>query len=143
MEILLSFDKAYALEEIKSMLPSGITLNWYWVDTFVENSEDFSNKLVLDEYDVYGMKTLDRQGNSIENPEKDFIDVITRSKNNKDYSSEYKNLFDILSNGKSKINKEDLKIIGVVVSGDSNSLKVLKYKNYIKAATIGAVADKY
>ncbi|WP_258049628.1 anti-sigma factor [Clostridium weizhouense] len=143
MEISLSFDKAYDFEEVKNMIPSNITLNWYWVDTFTENSEDSLNKFIFDEYDVHGIKALDGEGKSLENPEKDFINVITRCKNNKDYSSEYQKLFDILSNGKSEINKEDLKIIGVVVSGDRNSLKALKDKNYIKAATIGAVADKY
>lgn len=39
--------------------------------------------------------------------------------------------------------KEDLNIIGVVISGDTKTLKALKNKNYIKGATLGAVADKY
>ncbi|ACD52280.1 hypothetical protein ST12_11605 [Clostridium botulinum] len=142
MEISLSFDKAYSLEEIKNMLPDDVILNWYWVDTFAENSEEFSSKLVFDEYDVYGMKALDREGNIIDRPEKDFINAINEGKDN-NYANQYKELFDNLSNGKGEINKEDLKIIGVVVSGDSKTLKALKDKNYIKAATLGAVADKY
>ncbi|MBY7041162.1 anti sigma factor C-terminal domain-containing protein [Clostridium botulinum] len=142
MEISLSFDKAYSLEEIKNMLPDDVILNWYWVDTFAENSEEFSSKLVFDEYDVYGMKALDREGNIIDRPEKDFINAINEGKDN-NYANQYKELFDNLSNGKGEINKEDLKIIVVVVSGDSKTLKALKDKNYIKAATLGAVADKY
>ncbi|NFG27983.1 hypothetical protein FC777_12785 [Clostridium botulinum] len=142
MEISLSFDKAYSLEEIKNMIPDDVILNWYWVDTFAENREEFSSKLVFDEYDVYGMKALDREGNIIDRPEKDFINAINEGKDN-NYANQYKELFDNLSNGKGEINKEDLKIIGVVVSGDSKTLKALKDKNYIKAATLGAVADKY
>ncbi|NFT07580.1 hypothetical protein FDF26_10985 [Clostridium botulinum] len=142
MEITLSFDKEYSLEEIKNMIPDDVILNWYWVDTFAENSEEFSSKLVFDEYDVYGMKALDREGNIIDRPEKDFINAINEGKDN-NYANQYKELFDNLSNGKGEINKEDLKIIGVVVSGDSKTLKALKDKNYIKAATLGAVADKY
>ncbi|MDR5586780.1 anti sigma factor C-terminal domain-containing protein [Clostridium aquiflavi] len=142
MEISLSFDKSYSLEEVKNMLPSDITLNWYWVDTFSENDYYFSDKLIFNEYYVYGIKALDNQGDSIDNPEKNFIDAINEGKDN-NYSNEYKELFDNLSNGKGEINKEDLKIIGVVVSGDSKSLKALKDKTYIKAATLGAVADKY
>lgn len=143
MEISLSFDKTYTLEEVKTMIPKDITLNWYWVDTFTEHNKDDSSKLILDEYDVYGIKALDNQGKSINNPEKDFINTIVRGKENKDYSGKYESLFNILDNGKGEINKEDLKIIGVVVSGDVEALKALKDKNYIKAATIGAVADKY
>jgi len=142
MEISLSFDKAYSLEEIRNMIPSDVALNWYWVDTFAENREELSSKLVFDEYDVYGIKALDREGNIIDRPEKDFINAINEGKDN-NYANQYKELFDNLSNGKGEINKEDLKIIGVVVSGDSKTLKALKDKNYIKAATLGAVADKY
>ncbi|AOR23154.1 anti sigma factor C-terminal domain-containing protein [Clostridium taeniosporum] len=142
MEISLSFDKGYSLEEVKTMIPSDITLNWYWVDTFTKNDYYFSEKLIFDEYNVYGIKALDNQGDSIDNPEENFIDAINEGKDN-NYSNKYKELFNNLSNGKGEINKEDLKIIGVVISGDSKSLKALKDKTYIKAATLGAVADKY
>lgn len=143
MEISLSFDKPYSLDEVKTMIPKGITLNWYWVDTFTKNDKHDLNESILEEYDVYGIKALDRQGISIKNPEEDFINAIIRGKEEKDNSSSYESLYATLSNGKGEIKKEDLKIIGVVVSGDVKALKALKDKNYIKAATIGAVADKY
>ena len=143
MEISLSFDKPYSLDEVKTMIPKGITLNWYWVDTFTKNDKHDSNESILEEYDVYGIKALDRQGISIKNPEEDFINAIIRGKEEKDNSSSYESLYTTLSNGKGEIRKADLKIIGVVVSGDVKALKALKNKNYIKAATIGAVADKY
>lgn len=142
MEISLSFNKAYSIDEVKNMIPSDVTLNWYWVDTFTKTDKRLSEKSVFDEYDVHGIKAIFSEGTSIDNPEKDFIDAIYQGKKN-NYGDEYKKIFDTLSNGKGEITKENLKIIGVVVSGDSKSLKVLKDKNYIKAATIGAVADKY
>ncbi|MBZ9637197.1 anti sigma factor C-terminal domain-containing protein [Clostridium sp. FP1] len=143
MEISLSFDKTYSLEQVKTMIPRDITLNWYWVNTFSKNDKYDSSKSILEEYDVYGIKALDRQGISIKNPEKDFIDAIIRGKGKKDYSGRYERLYNTLSNGNDEINKEDLKIIGVVVSGNVEDLKALKDKKYIKAATIGAVTDKY
>lgn len=142
MEISLSFDKAYSLDEIKKMIPSDVTLNWYWIDTFIEMDKELSRKSPLYEYDVYGIKALDGEGNTIDSPEKDFINAINEGKDN-NYSNEYKELFNNLSNGKGEINKEDLKIIGVVISGDNKTLNALKDKNYIKGATLGAVADKY
>lgn len=142
IEIALSFDKAYSLEEIKKMIPSDVTLNWYWVDTFNENDKKILRKSKLCEYDVYGIKALDGEGNIIDNPGKKFIDAINEGIDN-NYANEYKELFDKLSNGKDEINNKDLKIIGVVVSGDIKTLESLNDKDYIKAATLGAVADNY
>lgn len=143
MEISLSFDKAYSFDKVKAMIPKDLTLNWYWVDTLTEKDKNDSSKFIFDEYDVYGIKALDRQGNSIENPEKDFINTIMTYKEKKDNSNIYEILYNSLKDGKGEINRDDLKIIGVVVSGNVEALKALKNKNYIKAATIGAVADKY
>jgi hypothetical protein len=142
MEMAISFDKAYNLDEIKNIIPSDVTLNWYWVDTYIENDKKFSTNSIFYEHDVYGMKALDREGNTINSPEKKFVNAIISGKNN-NYADQYKELFDNLSNGKNEINKEDLKIIGVVVSGDSKTLKALNNNNHIKAAALGAVADKY
>lgn len=143
MEISLSFDKDYSIDEIQAMIPDKVTLNWYWVDTLSKDSKYNSNKSIFEEYDVYGIKALDNQGNPAKNPEQEFINAIMRGKGNKDYSNTYEKLFAVLSNGKDKISKDDLKIAGVVVSGDMEALKGLKDKSYIKAATIGAVSDKY
>lgn len=142
MEISLSFDKAYSIDEVKNMIPSDVTLNWYWVDTFTENDEKISSESALNEYYVRGIKALSNQGEAINSPEEDFISAInTGQKHN--FSNEYNKIYDLLSNGKGEINKSDLKIIGVVVSGDTKSLNTLKDKSYIKAATIGAIEDKY
>lgn len=143
MEISLSFDKSYSLEEAKALIPEGITLNWYWVDTLDKNNKDKLSKSILEEDEVYGIKALDKQGRVMKNPEESFIDSIICGNSNKDTHYRYKSLFNVLSGGKTEINKEDLRIIGVVVSGDVETLKALKNLNYIKAATIGAVADKY
>ena len=143
IEISLSFDKSYSLEEAKALVPEGITLNWYWVDTLDKNDKGNLSKSILEEDEVYGIKALDNQGKEMKKPEESFINSIMRGNLNKDTHYRYESLFKVLSRGKSEITKEDLGIIGVVVSGDVETLKALKNLNYIKAATIGAVADKY
>jgi len=125
------------------LVPEGITLNWYWVDTLDKNDKDNLSKSILEEDEVYGIKALDNQGKEMKKPEESFINSIMRGNLNKDTHYRYESLFKVLSRGKSEITKEDLGIIGVVVSGDVETLKALKNLNYIKAATIGAVADKY
>ncbi|WP_082191259.1 anti sigma factor C-terminal domain-containing protein [Peribacillus loiseleuriae] len=44
---------------------------------------------------------------------------------------------------KEKPVKNDVKILGVVVTGTAENLKILKEQNYIKSATLGVVANKY
>ncbi|GFZ32988.1 hypothetical protein CSC2_35140 [Clostridium zeae] len=153
-EMSLSFDKAYTIDEVREMLPKEITLNWYWVDTYNEkdlsmagmsdkNEKSNKDSVVFEENYVYGIKALDLLGNKIDNPEEMFIGAITMGSKDKMVASIYKNIFNKLSQGKGEVKKDDLKIIGVVVSGDTDSLNKLKNQNYIKAATLGAVADKY
>ncbi len=137
MELSLSFDSKYSLDEVKNMLPKEITLNWYWVDTLTDKPSETRPKPIFEESEVYGIKALDGQGRPMVNPEENFIGSLER------LSDSYNSLFNRLSNGKDKITKDDLKVVGVVVSGDAESLKNLKGKSYIKAATLGAVADKY
>lgn len=137
MELSLSFDIKYSLDEVKNMLPKEITLNWYWVDTLTDKPSETRPKPIFEESEVYGIKALDGQGRLMVNPEENFIGSLER------LSDSYNSLFNRLSNGKDKITKDDLKIVGVVVSGDVESLKNLKGKSYIKAVSLGAVADKY
>ncbi|MBD7913244.1 anti sigma factor C-terminal domain-containing protein [Clostridium cibarium] len=138
-EMSLSFDKPYSLEEVKAMIPKEVTLNWYWVDTYDPKELNYR---VLDEYRVYGMKAIDRDGEASD-PSQKFIDTIVKHKNSEDNNHIYEKIYNTLSGGNGEIKKDDLKIIGVVVSGDVKSLKTLKEKEFIKAATLGAVADKY
>lgn len=139
-EISLSFDKGYSIEEVQNMMPKDVTLNWCWVDTFDEKELDYR---VLDEYQVYGFKLIDRWGEIITDPSKKFIDTIVRCKDNKNNNYIYQKIYNNLCSGEGKISKENLKIIGVVVTGNVESLKSLRDKGYIKAATLGTVADKY
>lgn len=158
MEISLSFDKAYTIDEVKSMIQKNITLNWYWVDTYTHNQvAEFSShtektknekqitpNIILYEDSVYGIKAVDDQGKNITAPEKDFIDTISSGETIKgSHQQLYETLFSKLSKDKIKITRDDIKILGVVVSGDKDSLMLLKNKSFIMASSLGAVGDKY
>lgn len=146
-EISLSFDKAYSIDEVKNMMPKNITLNWFWVDSYDKkqiNDMSTSVNMVENEEDVYGIKSLQDNGDKIKNPEGSFIQTICTAKSIKGTDSQtYQTLFNNLSKDKKTIKKADIKIIGVVVSGDVNSLKQLQGKSFIKASTFGAIVDKY
>ena len=41
VEIAISFDDAYSLDEIKSKLPSEVQVDWWWVDAYTDDTLDF------------------------------------------------------------------------------------------------------
>lgn len=44
VEIAISFDDAYSLDEIKSKLPSEVQVDWWWVDAYTDDTLDFLSK---------------------------------------------------------------------------------------------------
>ncbi len=167
IELALSFDRSYTPEEVQRMLPSEVKIAWYWVDTYseknldamkgryveVEHKEDgrtatkkvYQKPMVLRAYDVYGMDAITATGETVEEPWRNFIGAINMGRNKKShYQFLFKNiLYEVLRNGKEEITKDDIRIIGVVVTGDTASMKLLRNNNFIKAATLGIVTDKF
>lgn len=165
LEMALSFDRDYSLEEVQAMLPSEVKIVWYWVDTYNQDDLDrmkghyeeligndgqetgekvYQEPRILFANQVYGMKGITSTGITIEDPRCSFIDAIKFGLNQKNrYRSQFQRLYDRLSNGKGEIIKDDIRVIGVVVTGDTASMKLLRNENYIKAATLGIVIDKF
>ncbi|MBO8158950.1 anti sigma factor C-terminal domain-containing protein [Thermosyntropha sp.] len=165
LELALSFDRDYSFEEVRAMLPDEIKTVWYWVDTY--NEEDLSGMQghyeelrgkdgqkigekiyqepeVLFANEVYGMKGVDACGITIEDPRRSFINAINFGLNHKNrYQAQFQRLYDRLSSDKGEVTKDNIRIIGVVVTGDTASMKLLRDEGYIKAATLGIVIDKF
>ncbi|MCY6355933.1 anti sigma factor C-terminal domain-containing protein [Clostridium sp. ZS2-4] len=162
IEIALSFDKLYSIDEVNKLIPKDVTLTWYWVDTsnnkekeehksssekYYDNNKEKTyispNEIALED-EVYGIKVIDENSVIDEEPENRFINVIESQKDKKSrFQSEYKRIYDNLKGEDEKITKEDLKIQGVVVTGDIKKTKKLKGLPFIKASSIGVITDKY
>jgi Sigma factor regulator C-terminal/Sigma factor regulator N-terminal len=145
MEVALSFDKTYSLEEVKNMLPADVTQVWYWVDTPLSSAHykgEPTSSPIWDKY-VMGFDTT--------KTENDFIEELRIAKG-KQKNGEYARLDGIrgyaqevnegLRKGKDEPAKEDIRIIGAVVTGDEKQLKSLQGLPFLKAISLGAVADK-
>lgn len=159
LEMALSFNQDYSLEEVQALIPSEVKIAWYWVDTYSEQNlsemkshsaeeangeKHYQKPRVLFANNVYGIKAIDSHGEKAKDPESLFIGFIKLGcKNKGPYQSQFKNLYNVLSNGKGEITKDDLRIIGVVVTGDTDSMNLLKNNNSIKATTLGIQIDKY
>jgi len=164
LEMALSFDRNYSLEEVQAMLPGEVKLVWYWVNTYNEEElnrmkghyaefigndgqptgeKEYQEPRILLANQVYGMKGITSTGTTIEDPRRSFIGAIKFGLNQKNrYRSQFQRLYDRLSNDKGEITKDNIRIIGVVVTGDTASMKLLR-NEYIKAATLGIVIDKF
>ena len=164
VELALSFDRSYTPEEAQRMLPSEVKIAWYWVDTYSEKNLDkmkghyaeligqggkptgekqYQEPRVLRAYDVYGMEAITSTGETVKEPWRWFIGAINMGRIKKNnYQFLFKNIYGVLSNGKEEITKDDIRVIGVVVTGDTASMKLLK-NDYVKAATLGIVTDKF
>jgi len=164
LEMSISFDDEYSLEEIKSMLPGELKLAWFWVNTYsledlnkmkgqyVEIKDDIKQNTVQKTYQepkvlfanqVYGMKGIDAAGEVIDDPRNAFIEAVESALKMKYKQTQFRLLYDYLSASSGKIFADDIKIIGAVVTGDLNSIRLLKDLSFIKAATLGTVIDKF
>ncbi|MCG0275835.1 MAG: anti-sigma factor [Thermosediminibacteraceae bacterium] len=146
LEMALSFDRDYSLEEVQAMLPDEVKPVWYWVNTY--NEEDLNElkkgEIILFANQVYGMKGVNSDGTIIKDPRLSFISAVNFGLKQKSrYHSQFQRLYQNLSNDKGEITKDNIRVIGVVVTGDTASMKLLRDKTYIKAATLGIVIDKF
>ena len=142
VEMGISFDQSYTLEQVKTMLPSNVHPVWYWVDTYSDKDRLFDKDPMPESANmIYGFGPGIDNGNV---NEEYFLSSIENGLSVKGkYYNEYKRIYDYLRKEKEKPVKNDVKILGVVVTGTAENLKTLKEKNYIKSATLGVVTDKY
>lgn len=160
MEVALSFDQAYSVDEVKKLLPKDVTLTWYWVDDLNEkekaahktktevdgsgNSKVLNIPDVRSERSAYGIKLYNENGEPAKQPENDFIRAVINGKENDTrFRGEFQRIFDNLAGSDAKLTKSDLKIQGVVVTGSRQRLETLKGLSFIEASSLGVVTERY
>ncbi|MGE7693866.1 anti sigma factor C-terminal domain-containing protein [Lysinibacillus sp. NPDC094177] len=154
MEVALSFDKGYSMQEALAKLPKDVNTTWLWVKD-VNEADDHTGKIeenreVVNSYnvfrseqDVYGFSLLNANGDVAENPAEQFVRAIssgTRQKSS--LQDEYKRLEKEIG-GADGLSVNDLVIYGAVVTGNKKTLANLQNLDFIKASSIGVITDKY
>jgi len=162
MEFALSFDQEYTIDEVKALIPNNVTLAWYWVDDIpqeernklqsYEVEEIYSNgekhmishsAKVRSERTAYGIKAYNREGEFYQNPEELFLRAIERGKEEKSrYQGQFIELYNNFADENGTLNKDNINILGVVVTGDKEGLDELKELSFIRASSLGVVVDK-
>lgn len=150
MEMAISFDKAYSIDEVNKMIPDSIKLTWYWIDIYddlmKENQKYHINKqedgLRVEQYpdicyenSAFGFKTINEYGEKIDKPEERFINFLK--------DSEMIRIYDKIAGEDKKLTEDDIKVQGIVVIGDAENLRELRNMPFIKASSIGIITDKY
>ncbi|MGH1288485.1 anti sigma factor C-terminal domain-containing protein [Bacillus toyonensis] len=141
-ELAISFDKPHKVSEIKKMLPEGIHPVWYWVDTYDDKKSYSIDDVTESAYNVYGFKAKQGDIEFGNGTEKDFLLAIQSGMEKQGkYYGEYERIYNYLKGKKTKPSEQDVKVIGVVVTGTSADLQKLNGQNYVKAAVLGATAE--
>lgn len=160
MEMALSFNRGYTVEEVKKILPEDITVTWYWVDDLSENEKEMLKlplkkreemelpvclPSVKSEYTAYGIKLYDNCSDEIPDDVavELFINSIVNCRDEYRKGNEFDRIYNNIAGDDGKLAQSDIKIWGAVVTGDSESLKVLLGLPFIKASSLGVVTDKY
>ena len=150
VEMAFSFNKGYSIEEVNEVFKE--RLAWYWVDTFskddikeyneLNEDENFSRDYTIDGFEAYGFQYNQHPE---ANPASNFISIIEMVKEDGgNYQNEAEEIFNNITNqGKMKLEPQNLKIIGVVVTGKPSDLIKFSDKSMIRGATLGATTDQY
>ncbi|CAH0325443.1 anti sigma factor C-terminal domain-containing protein [Priestia megaterium] len=132
MEMAISFNKNYTLKEVKKMLPKSAHQTWYWIDNYAK-STDYRRNPESGQWLLGISKPSPQLGAKLTTTkiktEADFLNELEKTD-----PGEVKNL---------KNRQENGLIIGVVVTGTKEEILPLRNKPYVKAASLGAVVDKY
>jgi len=155
MEIALSFDKGYTVQEALAKLPKNVTTSWLWVKDINESDDNIvkiinsdgtvekGDYLLRSEQNVYGFSLLNMNGDLEENPAELFVHELTSGTRQKSsLQDEYKRLEKEIG-GADGLSVKDLVIYGAVVTGNTKTLSSLQNLDYIKASSIGVITDKY
>ncbi|MEH7609464.1 anti sigma factor C-terminal domain-containing protein [Priestia megaterium] len=132
MEMAISFNKNYTLKEVQKMLPTSVHQTWYWVDNYGK-STGYRNNPENGQWLLGISKPSPQLGAKLATTkiktEADFLNELQKTD-----PGEAKDLNNKQKNGL---------IIGVVVTGTKEELLSLRNEPYVKAASLGAVVDKY
>lgn len=149
VEMAFSFDDGYAIEEVNEVFKE--QLAWYWVDTFSKNQIENDNFINKDEnfrdatihgYQAYGF-SYNRVAETYS--ASNFISILESVKQDGgNYQEDAERIITNITNqGEIKLEPENLKIIGVIVTGKPSDLLKFSDESMIRGATLGATTDLY
>ena len=146
MEVAISFDQSYSVNEVQEFFNLKNKITWYWVNDY--NQSDKEQLKGLHESGsstshVYGFNatTLKVEGDGEEivaQNEEDFLVTLEELKRTGNYDFIIDRLIENVNQ-----NKKEGIILGVVVTGTKEELLKLKEEKHIRTISLGAVSREY
>lgn len=155
VEIALSFDKGYSVDEAINLIPQELTAAWLWINdvsedetlhmrTYEGEKETPGDPLVRSANTVYGFSLFEPYGEAKIEPAKQFIRSIQAGIPLKSrWQVEFKRLQTTIAGEDGKLAVEELVVNGMVVTGNAECLLKLQGLPFIKASSLGVVVDRY
>ena len=149
VEMAFSFDDGYSIKDVNEVFKDHLA--WYWVDTFSKEQIENENNLNQDEelrdatvhgFQAYGF-SYHRMSETF--PVMNFITTLEKMmEDGGDYEEDAKRIVSNITNhGEVKLEPQNIKIIGVVVTGKPSELIKFSDESMIRGATLGATTDQY
>lgn len=148
VEMALSFEEKYSPEEIRDFIPEDVTLEWYWADTYTNMDEireiSYKGEQVPAfpelSTQVYGFEHLT---NNPSKSEKEFTEAVKTGFSIEDgkYFGEFQRIYNYIKGGSSTVSADNVKVLGVVVTGTAAELKILNDSERIRASVLGVTAN--
>ncbi|AIQ59388.1 anti sigma factor C-terminal domain-containing protein [Paenibacillus borealis] len=143
VELALSFDQAYTLEETQKLLPAGVQSVWLWTDAYTPSYKKYLKEtrqtIAADSMIIYGFHGEQFAPYGGVNS---FINSVEQlRKHGKNFTWEADQVHESLAGDNDILEPGDITIIGAVVTGTAKQLEALQNQAYIKGSTFGVVSD--
>ncbi|OAB40858.1 hypothetical protein PMSD_00855 [Paenibacillus macquariensis subsp. defensor] len=126
-EVAISFDQPYTLQEIQAKIPDNLNIVWlYMASQIADESKGPAG------FAVYGFKP----SSSPKDAYNEFIDALKQY----DDRSRIETIQEFINSNKNK-KWDEVGILGVMLTGQSQNFKALENQDFIRGASVGATAQ--
>lgn len=136
-EVALSFNKPLSPQQVRELLPEDVSLEWYWI--YVSNQ---INDYPISSNAPYIVGFEHRTDVKSETRFTNWINAYVKNENLQS-NSIIKEAYDSLKNEEGIIKEDDIKVMGVVVTGRPQDLKKTKEVSEVRTGVLGAVTNSY
>ncbi|MCB2342489.1 anti sigma factor C-terminal domain-containing protein [Clostridium estertheticum] len=149
LEMTLSFDKKYKINEVSNILPK-IQISELLIDGYTDKemkdykkqaSEYDGKATFIHEFNFIGFKTsngFNYDANEVSNNYGKFLNNLQFKFKDITYKKKFSDIYSVLKN-KDQLKANKLDLIGVVVYGSPEELQKLKLNPHIRASSVGII----
>ena len=149
LEMTLSFDRKYKINEISAILPK-VKISELLIDGYTNEEMKTYKKEALDhdgkatfiyEFNFTGIEVsndFNSADNEVEENYKKYLDNLQFNFKDNYYKKKFRSIYSVLK-AKNQLESNKVDIIGVVVYGSPAELQLLKSNPHIKASSVGII----